>query len=129
MYLAYSETEIANINKNSNIYALKHYWYEGGFYIFFLGTENTIYHTRYASIIYNEDKSKMALYNYGNDMWGDSEVVVFDSKTGKKLKTISLKSYEYIIDLRWDENKLIIDYDKIIDYPDKYMPTILEVEI
>ena len=126
---AYSETEIAYINKNSNIYALKHYWYEGGFYIFFLGTENTIYHTRYASIIYNEDKSKMALYNYGNDMWGDSEVVVFDSKTGKKLKTISLKSYEYIIDLRWDENKLIIDYDKIIDYPDKYMPTILEVEI
>ncbi len=71
----------------------------------------------------------MALYNYGNDMWGDSEVVVFDSKTGKKLKTISLKSYEYIIDLRWDKNKLIIDYDKIINYPDKYMPTILEVEI
>ncbi len=125
----YSETEIAYINKNNNIYALKHYWYEGGFYIFFLGTENTIYHTRYASIIYNEDKSKMALYNYGNDMWGDSEVVVFDSITGKKLKTISLKSYEFIIDLRWDKNKLIIDYDKIINYPDKYMPTILDVEI
>lgn len=55
---SYSETEIAYINKQNNIYALKHYWYEGGFYIFFLGTENTVYKTRYSSIIYNEDETK-----------------------------------------------------------------------
>lgn len=125
---SYSETEIAYINKKDEIYALKQYWYEGGYYIFYLGTNNTVYKTRYSSIIYNEDKSKMALYNFGNDMWGSSEVVVFDSKTGSILKTTELGWESYVINLTWNKNKLIIDYDKLIDYPGKYVPTIIEVE-
>lgn len=124
--MSYSETEIAYINKKDNIFALRHYWYEGGYYIFYLGTENTEYQTRYCSIIYNKDKSKMALYNYGNDMWGTSEVVVFDAKTGKKIKEIKLNWEERVINLTWNDNKLIIDYDKIKQYPGKYIPTVIE---
>lgn len=49
----------------------------------------------------------MVLYNFGNDIWGTSEVVVFDSKTGEKLKTISLGWEEKVIDLRWNDGKVL----------------------
>lgn len=126
---SYSEIEIAYIDKENNIYALKYYWYEGQFYIFYLGTENTVYKTRFASIIYNSDKTKMALYNFGNDMWGTSEVVVFDSKTGKQIKKIELRLEDKVINLTWNKNKLIIDYDKMKNYPGEYTPTIIELEL
>lgn len=125
---AYHETEIAYINEKENIYALRYRWYEGRFYIFYLGTENTVYKTLYATIVFNKNKTKMALYNFGDDNWGDSEVVVFDAKTGKKLKQIDLKWEDSVVNLEWKDEKLIIDYDRLIDYPGKFEPTIIEVE-
>ena len=71
----------------------------------------------------------MALYNFGNDMWGTSEVVVFDSKTGKQIKKIELRLEDKVINLTWNKNKLIIDYDKMKNYPGEYTPTIIELEL
>ncbi|MCQ2976315.1 MAG: SH3 domain-containing protein [Bacteroidales bacterium] len=125
---SYHETEIAYINEKDNIYALRYYWYEGRYYIFYLGTENTVYKTRYTTIVYNKNRTKMALYNLGDDTWGSSEVVVFDAKSGKQLKKIDLSWEDRVIDLKWDNEKLIIDYDKLIEYPGEFKPTIVEVD-